>query len=210
MVSTASLPARAVVDGKSFRLGGGKFHIKGVSYGPFAPSAAGEPFAAIEQTAQDFAQIRELGANLIRIYNVPPLWLLGLAEEHGLKVLVDIPWAKHSCFLDSERQKYAAREAIRKAVQACARHPAVFAFSVANEFPPDIVRWSGAKAVSEFIDELVAEARRVDPDCLCTCTNYPPTEFLRPRSLDFVSFNVYLHNRMPFKNYLARLQMIAD
>ena len=69
---------------------------------------------------------------------------------------------------------------------------------------------AAARKVAEFIDELVAEAKQIDPDCLCTFTNYPPTEFLRPQSLDFICFNVYLHNQQPFKNYLARLQMIAD
>src|SRR6185295_7542792 len=79
-----------------------------------------------------------------------------------------------------------------------------------NEIPPDVVRWSGAREVADFIDELAQEARTIDPDCLCTFTNYPPTEFLRPQTLDFLCFNVYLHNRRPFENYLARLQMIAD
>lgn len=198
------------VDGKFFRLGDRKFYAKGVSYGPFAPDTQQETFASREQTARDFAQIRELDANLIRVYHVPPRWFLDLAVEHGLRVLVDIPWNKHLCFLDSEKLKTEAREAVRRAVQACARHPAVFAFSVVNEIAPDVVRWSGARAVANFIDELVAEAKRIDPDCLCTFTNFPPTEFLRPQSVDFLCFNVYLHQRQPFKNYLARLQMIAD
>ena len=64
--------------------------------------------------------------------------------------------------------------------------------------------------MADFIDELVAEAKEIDPDCLCTFTNFPPTEFLRPQSVDFVCFNVYLHEQQPFKSYLARLQMIAD
>ena len=81
---------------------------------------------------------------------------------------------------------------------------------MANEIPPDIVRWSGARAVAALIDDLVSEARRADPGCLCTFTSFPPTEFLRPQSLDFLCFNVYLHHRQAFKNYLARLQMIAD
>ncbi len=167
-------------------------------------------FATPEQTARDFAQIRELGANLIRVYYVPPRWLLDLAEQQGLKVLVDIPWNKHLCFLDSAKQRHEAREAVREAARTCAGHPALFAYSVANEIAPDVVRWSGARAVAEFIDELVAEAKALDPGCLCTFTNYPPTEFLRPQSVDFLCFNVYLHHQQPFKNYLARLQMIAD
>ena len=166
-----------------------------MAYGPFAPNAAGQPFASPEQTARDFAQIRELGANLIRVYHVPAKWFLDLAAEHKLKVLIDIPWNKHLCFLDSRAQRAEACEAVRRAVFACARHPAVFAFSVANEIPPDIVRWSGAQAVADFIDDLVQEAKRADPECLCTFTNYPPTEFLRPQSVDFLCFNVYLHQR---------------
>lgn len=210
MVAPAGNAVRVTVDGKFFRLGEKKFHLKGVSYGPFDPDKGEGTFAKPGQTAHDFAQIRELGANLIRVYHVPPKWFLELAAEFGLKVLVDIPWNKHLCFLDSEKEKEAAREAVRKAVRNCTGYSAVFAYSIANEIPPDIVRWSGARVVEEFIDELVTEAKAIDPDCLCTFTNYPPTEFLRPQSLDFYCFNVYLHNQQPFKNYLARLQMIAD
>ena len=47
------------------------------------------------------------------------------------------------------------------------------------------------------------------PDCLFTFANFPTTEYLRPRKLDFVCFNVYLHDEKSFRNYLARLQMIA-
>src|SRR5208282_1413674 len=208
-VAALSVP-RVKVDGKFFRLGERKFYAKGVAYGPFAPNAAGQPFASPEQTTRDFAQIRELGANLIRVYHVPAKWFLDLAAEHKLKVLIDIPWNKHLCFLDSPAQRAEAREAVRRAAFACARHPAVFALSAANEIPPDILRWSGAQAVADFIDDLVQEAKAADPACLCTFTNYPPTEFLRPRGVDFVCFNVYLHQEQAFNNYLGRLQMQAE
>jgi glycosyltransferase involved in cell wall biosynthesis len=210
MAQEAPSLTRVSVDGKFFRLGEKKFCVKGVSYGPFTPNAAGQLFASPEQTAADFAQIRELGANVIRIYQVPSKWFLDLAAGQNLKVLIDIPWNRHLCFLDSREYRTQAREAVRNAVQSCSRHPAVFAFSVANEIPSDIVRWSGPKAVANFIDELISVAKRADPECLCTFTSFPPTEFLRPRSFDFVCFNVYLHDREPFRNYLARLQMLAD
>ena len=158
MAVVASSAPRVCVDGKFFRLGGKKFHAKGVAYGPFAPNAAGQPFASVEQTARDFTQIRELGANLIRVYHVPAEWFLDLAAEHALKVLIGIPWDQHLCFLDSPARRAEACDAVRRAVFACARHPAVFAFSVANEIPPDIVRWSGALEVTDFIDDLVHEA----------------------------------------------------
>jgi GT2 family glycosyltransferase len=208
-VAALSQP-RVSVDGKFFRLGEKKFYAIGVSYGPFAPDSAGSRFASPEQTAQDLGQIQTLAANVVRVYHVPPKWFLDLAAQHGLRALIDIPWNKHLCFVDSEPRREEARRAVRQAVADCARHPAVFAFSVANEIPPDIVRWSGARAVSDFIDDLVQEAKRVDPECLCTFTNYPPTEFLNPQGLDFICFNVYLHQRTAFKSYLAKLQMLAE
>ena len=140
---------------------------------------------------------------------MPPRWLLDVAADHELKVLINIPWNQHLCFLDSPSRRAEALTAVHRAVVACARHPAVFGFGVGNEIPPDIARWSGARAVADFIDELIQTAKRVDPDCLCTYSNFPSTEFLRPQSLDFVSFNVYLHQQLPFRNYLARLQMLA-
>jgi len=95
-------------------------------------------------------------------------------------------------------------------VSGSAGHPAIFAYSVVNEIPAEIVRWSGVRAVTEFIDELVEVARAADPECLCTFTSFPPTEFLRPQNIDFVCFNVYLHQQKPFENYLAHLQTLAD
>ena len=210
MAALRTSASRVNADGKFFRLGGKKIYLKGLAYGPFAPNEQQEMFRSREHTALDFQQIRELGANLLRVYYVPPRWFLDLAAEHELKLLVDVPWPKHLCFLESEKSKAVARDAVRKAVAACQGHPAIFAYSVVNEIPAEIVRWSGVRAVTEFIDELVDDARSVDADCLCTFTSFPPTEFLRPQNIDFVCFNVYLHHRKPFENYLARLQMLAD
>lgn len=200
---------RVSVDGKFFRLDDRKFWVKGVTYGPFAPSPTGEPFASPDQTEKDFRQIVELNANVVRIYNQPPQWFLDLASEHGLKLLVDVPWPKHLCFLDSRKSQAEARRTVRQTVAACRGHPAVLAFSVANEIPADIVRWSGVARVEKFIDQLVAEAKFSDPDCLCTFASFPPTEFLVPEDADFACFNVYLHQPKAFENYLARLQTLA-
>src|ERR1700722_12829600 len=127
MVPTAPSTNRVTVDGKFFRLGERKFCLKGVTYGPFWPDAGEGTYASREQTARDFAQIRELGANLIRVYDVPPRWFLDLAAEHGLKALVDIPWSKHLCFLDSPKLRADAKAAVRQAAQNCAGHAALFA-----------------------------------------------------------------------------------
>src|SRR6267378_3395921 len=162
---------RVRVDGKFFRLGGEKFYVKGVSYGPFALSADQDHFLSASETRSDFQLIRELGANVVRTYYPPPRWFLDLAAEHDLKILVDIPWEKNRCFLDSEKLKASARDAVQRAVRECAGHPAILAFSIVNEIAPDIVRWSGPARVERFLDELVAVAKETDQGCLCTFAN---------------------------------------
>jgi glycosyltransferase involved in cell wall biosynthesis len=209
-VATATSRVRVMVDGKGFRLGAAKFHAKGVTYGPLAPGADGAPFATPEATRRDFCQIADLGANLLRVYHVPPRWFLDLAHEHGLKLLVDVPWNRQQCFLDAADTRRELVESVRQAARRCAGHPAVFALSVANEIPADIVRWSGSEAVAGFLDELIRAAKAEDPELLCTFGNFPTTEFLRAEAADFLCFNVYLHDRQPFENYLARLQMLSD
>lgn len=201
---------RVVVDGKFFRLDGSKFYVRGITYGPFAPDANGDTFPGPEQAERDFRQITELGANVIRVYYAPPRWILDLAAKQGIKVLVDIPWPKHQCFLDSAAAQAEARQIVRQAVEATKGHSAIFAYSVVNEISAEIVRWSGVGRVERFIDQLIEDAKSVDPQCLCTFTSYPPTEFLQPQNPDFVCFNVYLHDPKSHDAYLARLQTLAD
>jgi glycosyltransferase involved in cell wall biosynthesis len=80
---------------------------------------------------------------------------------------------------------------------------------VVNEIPADMVRFYGREKVEDFIDSLVATAKAEAPKCLVTFANFPTTEYLQPRDIDFVCFNVYLHEDQVFRNYLARLQSMA-
>src|SRR5206468_349635 len=79
------------------------------------------------------------------------------------------------------------------------------AYSIANEIPSNIVRWYGARRIERFLAELTDVARQIDPDGLVTYANYPSTEYLDLSFLDFVTFNVYLHDRETFRRYLFRL-----
>ncbi len=196
-------------DGKFFRLGGEKFYVKGVTYGPFAPDANGDFFASPEHTRKDFEQILELGANTIRIYSIPPPWFLELAREMGIKIFLDVCWPKNLAFVDDPDVADAARTAVRESARRCGNHPAVFAISVVNEIPAELVRFIGNEKVENFIDELVAVSKAEAPECLVTFANYPTTEYLRPHGIDFVCFNVYLDNETVFRNYFGRLQSIA-
>lgn len=206
--------ARVCVDGKLFARAGKQLRIRGVTYGPFAPDADGQPFPAPERARDDLIGMQAAGINAFRTYHVPPSWLLDLADEQGLSIFVDIPWRKHLCFLDGGGIGYAdgavarreARRAVTEAAGHCRAHPCLLAYSIGNEIPADIVRWHGAGRVERFLAELVDTARQADPQGLVTYANFPPTEYLDLSFLDFVTFNVYLHDREAFRRYLFRLQ----
>ena len=208
--STPPGPAgRVYVDGKFFRLGQAKWYPRGLTYGPFAPNTEGHSLPEKDQVYRDLLQISQLGANALRLYHPPPRWFLDLALERELRVLVDIPWQKHRCFLDDWAAAQEAQARVRHVAQTLGGHPAVFAISVANEIPKDIVRYQGAARVARFIDGLINVVKHEAPDCLATYTNYPSTEFLCPTRLDFYSANVYLDDPEVLGRYLDRLQHVA-
>jgi GT2 family glycosyltransferase len=195
--------------GKFFFVGEEKFFIKGVSYGPFCSGSHGAPFPERPIVEKDFALMAQLGANCIRIYTVPPDWLLELAAVYGLRVLIGIPWTQHVTFLDSSSVRAEIRNSIANGVKACRDYPAAFAYLVGNEIPSDIVRWHGPKRVRAFLKELMAVAKDSDPDALVSYANYPSTEYLELDFTDFLSFNVYLHREEDFRRYLSRLHNLA-
>ena len=200
---------RVKLSGKFFRLADDKFYVNGFSYGPFANNSQGEPLPERAQVRSDFAHMRELGANTIRVYFPPPTWLLDEALAQGLFVFIDIPWEKHRCFFEDWNALERARERVRLTARELGNHPAVFALSVVNEFPVDIVRFYGQKRVARFVEELLAIAKKESPNCLVTFVNYPTTEFIEAKGCDFACFNVYLHDDKTFGVYLDRLQHIA-
>jgi O-antigen biosynthesis protein len=202
-------PRRWRVDGKFFRRGQQRMRIKGVTYGPFAPVSGDERFPSPERVAGDFALMRAAGINAIRTYHLPPTWLLDLAGLHGLSALIDVPWSKHLCFLDSERAQREARQAVVEAARRGLNHPALLACSIGNEVPPNVVRWHGARRVERFLAELFDAVKQVDADALVTYANFPSTEYLDLSFLDFATFNVYLHDEGAFCRYLLRLQNLV-
>jgi GT2 family glycosyltransferase len=201
--------ARAEVAGKFLAREGQRLQVQGVTYGPFAANADGQPFPEPGQVADDLRLMRAAEIDSIRTYHVPPEWLLDLADEHGVSVLVDVPWRKHVCFLDCAEARREARDAVRRAAKLAEGHPCVLAHSIGNEISPDIVRWYGPRRVERFLRELMDVAKQADPAGLVTYTSYPPTEYLDLSFLDFATFNVYLHDRDTFRRYLLRLQNLV-
>ncbi len=200
---------RVRVAGRFFRIGDRKWRVKGFTYGPFAPNRHGEALPERPRLAEDFAHMRELGANALRVYHPPPEWMLDQALAHGLRVLIDVPWEKHRCFFEDWDAQETARKRVGRVARELGAHPAVFAISVANELPADVVRFYGAERVERFLGELVELAKSEAPDCLTTFVNFPSTEFLNPPGQDFCCFNVYVHDPEALGRYLDRAQHIA-
>src|SRR5258708_9142420 len=155
---------------------GERVRLRGVTYGPFALNTDGQPFPEEKLIHDDFQQMQTAGIHSIRTYHLPPEGLFAQAEETDISVFVYIPWPKHMCFLESEKAQQAARQAVRAAGERARTHPSVLAYSIANEIPPSIVRWHGARKVERFLTELCDSAKQIDPNVLVTYANYPPTE----------------------------------
>jgi glycosyltransferase involved in cell wall biosynthesis len=212
-----SLPAPALdgvpatIGGKFFFVGDRKLYLRGVSYGPFGVTSHGFPLPEERVMARDLELMREVGVNTLRTFTVPPRWFLDRAAEHGVRVLVTVPWAEHVCFLDRKDLVAEIRGTVRAAAENLGGHAALLGILVGNEIPPDIVRWYGPEKVREFLRVLRDEVKDRAPEALVSYANFPSTEYLDlAEFLDFLSFNVYLHREADFRRYLSRLQNLAE
>lgn len=206
---------RISASSKFFFQRGRRYFVKGVTYGPFKPTAP-EPgnsdgvfLPSPEKVREDLDHMRQAGINTVRLYHAPPGWFLDECDAAGIKALITLPWEQHVGFLDTAQRRRAIRSRIREAVKMNRGHSAVFAYLVGNEIPCGMVRWYGAYKVESFLESLLTEARDADHRPLYAYANYPSTEYLLPGSVDFYCYNVYLHRLEDFQRYLARLQNLA-
>ncbi|MDB4441902.1 glycosyltransferase [bacterium] len=200
---------RPQVKGKFFCVGDEKLYIRGVTYGTFLPDEYGNEFHNPDEAQNDFAQMAANGINIVRIYTPPPIWLLDIALQHQLYVMVGLPWEQHVTFLDSRKTARSIENRIRTMIQDISGHPALFCYVIGNEIPSSIVRWYGRRKIERFLKRLYLIAKKEDSDGLVTYVNYPTTEYLQLPFLDFHCFNVYLEEQNQLESYLNRLQNIS-
>jgi len=197
------------VQGKFFFVGDEKLYVRGVTYGTFRPNEQGEEFPAWKVVNRDFARMAAVGVNAVRTYTPPPLWLLDVAQQHGLRIMAGLPVERSVAFLDYRKCARSIEEMVRAEVRARAGHPALLCYTIGNEIPASIVRWHGRRKMERFLERLYRAAKAEDPQCLVTYVNYPSTEYLQLSFLDFACFNVYLESQNCLDAYLARLHNIA-
>ena len=201
--------SRPDVRGKFLWVGEQKLYVRGVTYGPFQPDAFGTTYPTPEKVKRDFRFMSANGINAIRTYNAPPRWLLDLAQQCGLRVMVGLQAERHFAFLEEQK---AVRDIQRQVVEGTRRsagHPAVLCYTIANEIPAHIVRWYGARRIERFLQDLFRIAKNEDSEGLFTYANYPTTEYLDLPFLDLVCFNIFLESQADFEAYFTRLENLA-
>jgi GT2 family glycosyltransferase len=208
--SSRAQRARPEARGKFLYAGDEKLLVRGVTYGTFRPNAAGEDYPEPPVVEDDFKRMAANGINALRVYSVPPRWLLDSAERNDLRVMVDLPWEQHVAFLNDVKLARSIRRRVAAGARACAGHESVLCYAIGNEIPASIVRWFGPRRIERFLRELYDTVKHDDPESLVTYVNYPTTEYLELPFLDVVAFNVYLESREQLAAYLARLHNLAD
>jgi len=202
-------PPRPEARGKFLFLGGQKFYLRGVTYGPLRAGHLGSEYGEPPVVEADLALMAARGANAVRVYTAPPRWFLDAALENGLRVMVGLPWEEHVAFLEDRRIARRIEQRVRAAVSDCAGHPAVLCYAVGNEIPAPIVRWHGRRSVERFLQRLSIGVREEDPTGLVTYANYPSTEYLDLPWVDLVCFNVFLEEPSALEAYLHRIHNLS-
>ena len=201
-VADAGCCDRWLADGKFFRAGAVRVHLRMVTYGPFP---GGWP-ASFEP---DFRRIAGAGFHAVRLFEMADRRLLDAAAHCGLRVFSGLKWGHNADFFRQPGLYQDACGGLLRALRETAGHPALAGVYVANEVPADLVRWMGPLRVRLALERLIALGRMTAPELLFAYANYPSTEYLEPANADFTAFNIYLEDPAAFRNYLKRLHHIA-
>lgn len=196
---------RLMPKGFHFYEGEAKWLARGVTYGPFRPCDEAGAYPA-EKAAEDFAAMRHAGCNAVRLYEMPPESLSLAAADHGLRLLVDIPWPKHIAVYGNREHEAMCIGMVEDGIRRLRDWPNLLGVFLGNEIPADIVRWAGQDRVRSFLARLYERAKDLAPDLPIGFANYPATEYLDLSFFDFLGFNIYLHDPVQFEDYLVRLR----
>jgi beta-glucuronidase len=142
--------ARLYLNGEPVRLVGLTRHADSPAHGLAEP---------VTVMAADFADLKRLNAVLSRPAHYPQAdFILNYADRHGLLLIPEIPaWQLSAAQLAHPRIRMLARQQLQEMIRSQANHPAVWAWSVGNEFASDTA------AGHAFVRELMAVAKALDP-----------------------------------------------
>ena len=208
------LEGRVRTDGKQFAVNGSRFPFRGVTYGTFKARSDGALLPPPDIVRSDLAAMTDAGFTVVRTYTAPTDDLLDAAGASGLRVMAGCYWSDWRYLVGSSRrqERRMVREAcaeVRRQARRLRDDDRVAALVLGNEVPADAIRWVGSARVAAALSALAQEVRTEDPDLLVTYATYPTSEYLPLDDLDFLTVNVYLEDRAPFRRYLNRLHTLA-
>jgi beta-glucuronidase len=142
--------ARLYLNGEPVRLAGLTRHADSPAYGLAEP---------VTVMAADFSDLKRLNAVLSRPIHYPQAdSVLDFADRHGLLLIPEIPvWQLSATQLAHPRLRALAQQQLREMIHSHANHPAVWAWSVGNEFDSDTV------VGHAFVRQMIAVAKSLDP-----------------------------------------------
>ncbi|MDA0810909.1 MAG: glycosyltransferase [Verrucomicrobia bacterium] len=206
---TSSQPQAWKADGKFLQLNGEHSWMRGITYGPFDSGRAPHGLPSPDQYQRDLDQIRELGANTLRLTRSPTQEFLAACEEREFQTLIGLNWENFVDFFHDPAMPKRILRSARRIVSEFSDAPSVSGYFVGNEVNAQMVRWLGRDQVKNFLEAMIDAGRSCHPGALFAYASYPTTEYLMPDNADFVAYNVYLETRKDFARYLRRLQHLA-
>jgi beta-galactosidase/beta-glucuronidase len=146
---------RPRVSGKFLYVGSEKLWVRGVTYGAFRPDAHGNEYYNLDVIEKDFTQMAASGLNTVRIpHTMPPLSLLNMAQQYGLRVMVGLSAEQYIGYLIDKKDSPDVEAMVRTKVRACAGHPALLCYAIGNESPAPLVRWLSRRRVERYLERL--------------------------------------------------------
>ncbi len=197
------------VKGKHIYIDGVKFIIKGISYGNFDPADTknGTYYFDEEKTRADFKLIKDANINTVRLYSKPPEYVMKIANEFGLKIILTIfidYISKDIDFKDRATLKY-YKKLTEDLVHFGKKFENVLVYMLGTEVSAMLADRDGVYEIEKFIlnkgqqnfenfiFEMHKSAKNSDANCLTSYSNFPPTEFLNLDFLDVITFDIYLN-----------------
>ncbi len=205
---------RVVADGRHLRLNGNRFVVKGTAYGRFAPRTDGARYPEPARLQADLESIASTGLNTIRTFDVPPVDFLDAAAEVGLRVLVglDYPDWRFEPFPDRasvKRVRSAGMAAIERLFDRLDDSRVVFAVSVGQPLPLDLIRVHQPAVIADTLSSLVRRIEAVDSSVPVTYTaRADHLELLTLDGSDLSSIVFDGSDSSAFAAHLARLQQL--
>ena len=198
------------VHGKFLNVENGRFLVKGVAYGTFAPNGDGHQFPSPERVNQDFMLMAAAGINTVRTYTVPP----PDAARYRRATRAESDGGARMATAHLVPRRPTARQANQagccgRSAGGWDRIPRHSCLPWATRFRPGSCDGMAIAASKRFLRELYESVKTAAPDSLVTYVNFPPTEHLDLECFDVCAFNVYLHREPDLRGYLARLQHVA-